>query len=190
MQEQLSSFVADRIKELRKKQSLTLDALAAAADVSKAMVSRIERNQVGVTIEVLSRISEALGVSISDLLDQNVKRRCVLQKIEDQPIVEDNTRGFSRRTLSPTFSNRSVEFVRNELAPGGETGVFTGHRKGVEEHIYVVEGELQAQVGDTQLIVGEGECLFFEANVDHSFKNTSNQTTVWLLVMSTGQLHR
>ncbi len=184
----LQSAIATRIGELRALRNETLDTLAAKSGVSKGMISRIEREKVGVSVETLSKISEALGVSISDLLRQNKRRKYVVCARNEQPIIEDKERGFFRRTLSPTFENRSVEFVHNVLKPGCKTPIFPAHRSGIEEHIFVLSGELTGHIDGEKITIAQGECLYFDASVDHSFRNDTHQDVSWVLVMSSGML--
>ena len=60
--------IAARIRELRAERGLTLDGLAEAADVSRAMLSRIERGESSPTAHLLGKICNGLGVTLSALL--------------------------------------------------------------------------------------------------------------------------
>ena len=189
MSKNLSSTIAAKLAELRSARGETLETLAAKSGVSKGMISRIEREEVGVSVETLGKISEALGVSISDLLQQDRRKKFFLHAPEHQPVIDDVDRGFVRRTLSPTFENRSIEFVHNTLEAGSETPVFPAHRPGIEEHIYVLHGTLTGMLGDEAVEICEGECLYYDASVTHSFRNNTDQTVVWILIMSSGALN-
>ena len=56
-----------RIKALRGQMRLTIDQLAAASGVSRAMISRIERGESSATAQLLNRLCSGLGVSLSTL---------------------------------------------------------------------------------------------------------------------------
>ena len=59
--------MANEIKEIRKKINLTQVELAKLIDVSQPRISRLEKQKT-ITIELLRKIAEKLGVSIKDLL--------------------------------------------------------------------------------------------------------------------------
>lgn len=52
----------------RKRRGLTQEALAGAAQLSIDMIKRLETGRVGASFDVISRLSEALGVDASELL--------------------------------------------------------------------------------------------------------------------------
>lgn len=65
-----SQVLCNRVTELRKKNKLTLDQLAAASGVSRSMLSQIERGQANPTLAVTFRIAQAFGITIGELVDQ------------------------------------------------------------------------------------------------------------------------
>ncbi len=64
-----------RIKELRTKQSISQQELAGTCGFEKANMSRIENGGTNPTILTLLKISAALKINLSDLMDhQDLKR--------------------------------------------------------------------------------------------------------------------
>jgi transcriptional regulator with XRE-family HTH domain len=59
-----------KIRELRKKRSMTQFDLACKCDFEKARLSRIETGQINPTIRSLYKISQALEVNITELFPQ------------------------------------------------------------------------------------------------------------------------
>jgi DNA-binding XRE family transcriptional regulator len=59
----------ERIRTLRKATGLTLDAVALKAEITKGSLCSIEKGQRPVGLAVLKRISRALGVSITVLVN-------------------------------------------------------------------------------------------------------------------------
>lgn len=65
-------MLGERIKALRKEQQLTISELAEKAGVAKSYLSSIERTkQTNPSIQFIEKISEALGVSVNDILNDN-----------------------------------------------------------------------------------------------------------------------
>ena len=58
-----------KIKELREEKNVSQQDLAAACNFEKSNMSRIEAGRTNFTIETLLKISEALGVSLNELVD-------------------------------------------------------------------------------------------------------------------------
>jgi len=64
--------VADRIKKCRTTKGLSQKEIAFGVGIDQAQYSRIESGKVEPTLSSLDKIAEALGVRLSDLLDDSV----------------------------------------------------------------------------------------------------------------------
>lgn len=58
--------VGQRIKQLRKEQELSQEALALKAEVDRTYVTDVENGRRNVSLEILERLIKALGVSFSE----------------------------------------------------------------------------------------------------------------------------
>src|ERR671917_1894509 len=131
-----------RVKELRKRRGMTLEALAERSGVSRAMLSKLERGEKNPTLVVTARIAEGFGVTLSGLLGTEERREVIVVPRERRMVMKDPETGFERQLLSPSFGARGVEFVRNVVPEGSSSGKFPPHRKGVEEYVVVERGWL------------------------------------------------
>lgn len=59
------------------------------------------------------------------------------------------------------------------------------HRE-MEENFHIINGEMNFQINDQQLIARPGTMLHVPAGVPHAFWNTSNQPTTMLVTMAPG----
>src|SRR5579884_4074235 len=65
----LNQRIAARVRELRTELSLSLDALAAKSDVSRSMISLIERGESSPTAVVLEKLAAGLNTTLGALFD-------------------------------------------------------------------------------------------------------------------------
>ena len=181
-------ILAEEVRTHRRQRDLSLESLALLSGVSRSMISKIERAEAAPSTTVLSRLAEALGVTFSRLMAPATEREVLLIPAARQPVLRDETSGFLRRCLSPVLPGRGIDWVLNTLPPGGETGDFIAHRRGVSEYIYVLRGRLRAEIGDRSMIVNEGDSLYFEADAGHSFKNIDTGPCEYFLVIDSSRL--
>ena len=66
---QLFSSIGERIRQLRTEQGISQQDLAARCNFEKSNMSRIEAGRTNLTLKNLYKISRALGVGMSDLVD-------------------------------------------------------------------------------------------------------------------------
>jgi transcriptional regulator with XRE-family HTH domain len=179
-----SGRLGSRVKELRRRRGLTLEELAGQSGVSRAMISKLERGEKNPTLVVAARLAEGLGVTLSQLAGMEERREVVVVPRERRMVMRDPETGFERQLLSPNFVGRGVEFIRNEIPQNSTSGEFPPHRKGVEEHIVVEQGSLKAMLAGEEYLLGEGDALYFEADVPHRFDNVGEGTCSYYLVIS------
>ncbi len=181
-----SERLGERVKELRGRRGLTLEALAEISGVSRAMISKLERGEKNPTLVVAAKLAEGLGVTLSQLVGVEERREVVVVPKEGRMVMRDPETGFERQLLSPTFVGRGVEFVRNSIPEGSTSGEFPPHRKGVVEYVVVERGKLRATLGGEEHLLEEGDAVYFEADVPHRFDNAGEGECSYYLVISSG----
>ena len=69
-----SEQLGKRVKELRGRRGLTLEALAERSGVSRAMISKLERGEKNPTLVVAAKLADGLGVTLSQLVGMEERR--------------------------------------------------------------------------------------------------------------------
>src|SRR5262249_4258858 len=137
--------IGARIRELRGAKGLTLDALAERADVSRAMLSRIERGESSPTAQLMNKVCGGLGITLSALFAEDAAAASPLARREAQTPWRDPATRYLRREVSP--AGASVDIVEVEF-PAGRSIAFDNMRMPeVEQQVWVLEGVLEMDVG-------------------------------------------
>lgn len=172
----------DNLRRLRKERNLTLDELSVCCGVSRAMISKIERGVSVPTATVLGKLAAGLEIGLSRLLGGQFPRHSLLVTPGEQPVFSDPESGLTRRSLSPLFPDRSVDFALNTL-PAGRSVSFPAHHDGVEEYLYVSRGELRVVASGETFNVKSGSMLFYHANTIHEFHNDTGDLVEFFIVV-------
>ncbi|MET0410934.1 MAG: helix-turn-helix domain-containing protein [Polyangiaceae bacterium] len=169
---------------MRVKRGLSLERLAKASGVSRAMLGQIELGQSTPTINVLWRISRALEVSFSALISQREKANTtVVLKRERAKLLTSQDGSFSSRALFPFDEPRKVEFYELRLQPGGVEAA-DPHPPGTTENLLVSAGALALVVDTESFQLSQGDAVHFQADVPHEYRNPGDTETVMYLVMT------
>src|ERR671911_2526653 len=182
-----SGRLGGRVRELRRRRSLTLEELAERSGVSRAMISKLERGEKNPTLVVAAKLAEGLGVTLSRLAGMEERRQVIVVPRERRMIMRDPETGFERQLLSPNSIGLGVEFIRNKIPRGSTSGEFPPHRKGVEEQIVVERGTLKAILAGEEYLLRQGDALYFEADLPHRFDNAGDEECTYYLVISSRQ---
>ncbi len=164
------SRLGEALKRRRQEKHLTLEQLSTKSGVSRAAISKIERGDSGASTPVLGKLAEALDLSISQLVGGKRSEPVLHIPRSQQPSFTEQESGFERRSLSPMYFGRGIDFVLNRLPPKAKTGPFPSHREGVEEHLYVTKGRLKVTLDGAEYTLETGDFLFYRGDLSHSFE--------------------
>jgi transcriptional regulator with XRE-family HTH domain len=176
MEDIVVSTVNDRIalqvRSLRAASGLSLQAMASRCDVSRSMISLIERGESSPTAVVLEKIATGLKVPLASLFDGQPARQEPVARREEQPVWRDPQSGYVRRNVSPSGSGSPIQLVEVAFPPGARVAYETAAREPrVHQQVWVLEGEISVTVGDVRHQLGTGDCLAMLLDRPISFHN-------------------
>ncbi|MGW3475627.1 helix-turn-helix domain-containing protein [Streptomyces althioticus] len=148
-----------RLSELRAEHGWSLGELAERSGVSRSTLSRAERAETSPTASLLNRLCAVYGRTMSQLLSEIEAEPAPVVRAAFQPVWQDRASGFVRRSVSPPHAGLRGELVEGRLTAGADIPYDRPPVPGLEQHIWVLEGALAVTVGDTEHLVGEGDCL-------------------------------
>lgn len=179
----LAPVVGGNLRRLRVKRALSLEKLSKLSGVSRAMLGQIELGQSAPTINVLWKISTALGVPFSGLIGQRQAGGVVVLRGENAKTLSSHDGSFSSRALFPFDEPRRVEFYELRLAAKGEEHA-DAHAPGTVENLVVSKGTAEIEVEGTRQLLGQGDAIVFEADAPHVYRNPGDGEAVMYLVMT------
>lgn len=161
------SLLPARLKQARRTQGLSLDAVAKLSGVSRSMVSQIERGESSPTIATLWNLTRALQVDFAGLLDaQDTPNRIEVLTQADAPTIENRGSGCTIRILSPPEDAGQHEVYELIFAPGGVLDS-QPHARGARENLTIIEGTLDITSGEARQQVTAGDTARYAADVAH-----------------------
>lgn len=177
-----------RLKMLRKSKKITLVELAKSSGVDAATISRIETGRMTGTLESHFRIATALGLKLTELYagieEARIKDAVSLQLPSTRADSYVHQAGKSSMVI---LTNRVLEKklmpALITIEPGGYTDV-DETKVGVERFLYVLEGTIEAKIGDTTHTLKHGSSLYFDASIPHQLRNLSQKVSRCFAVTS------
>lgn len=179
----LTPIVGSNLRRLRLQRGLSLERLAKASGVSRAMLGQVELGQSTPTINVLWKIARALEVPFSALITSRGGGGTVVMNAEKAKTLTSHDGRFSSRALFPFDAPRRVEFYELRLAPNG-LEIADPHPPGTQENLVVSVGTIEIAIDGKRHSLGTGDAIVFDADVPHSYRNPSNAEALLYLVMT------
>ncbi|MDH2591201.1 helix-turn-helix domain-containing protein [Acinetobacter nosocomialis] len=179
--------IAHRIRELRLARGYTLDVLAARCQVSRSAISLIERGETSPTAVVLEKLANGLEVPLTKIFTNETTNPSPQPFIRRNEQVEwqDPETGYVRRTVSPPNLKLPFQIVEIEFPPHARiTYEISESSKVVQQQLWVVEGQIDIQLGKNSYALGEGDCLAMQLDQPVIYSNNSSQVARYILVVS------
>lgn len=181
--------IAGRVRALRMAQGLTLDALAAKSEVSRSMLSLIERGESSPTAVVLDKIATGLGVSLASLFDDGNALPNPLARRAERVPWRDPASGYVRRNISPPNFPSPIHIVEIILPAGATVAYETGARDvSIHQQIWVQAGCIELSLGDVTYQLTADDCLAMQLDVPTTFHNPTAQPAHYIVVIVTEPL--
>jgi transcriptional regulator with XRE-family HTH domain len=172
--------LGSRIRRLRRNAGLTLEEVARAADISKSLLSQVERGLASPSINTLRRIAGALEVPIAALFlgsddcsngeSDRWGRRLVVRRNERKGLHVPRSK-VVYELLTPDL-NRRIEFIWIEYEPGSVTHPEPMSHPG-EENAVCLEGSVVVIVDGEEFVLNEGDSISFDSGRMHQVENRS-----------------
>ena len=148
------------LRQLRKRDGLTIQDLSRSSGVSPAVISKLERNQQNAELGTLFSLSRAFGMNVTDLL-LLAESRLAHRKTE----TSHASGGFTFREIH--YGN--VRLLFGTAKAGGRTSKPEVHQDDLEV-CWVLAGKVRISLpGERQVLAG-GQCIQFDAIQEHTYE--------------------
>lgn len=181
--ENLVLIVGQNMKRLRARRGLSLEGLAKASGVSRAMLGQIETGRSVPTINVVWKIACAFDVPFSTLIAAPGSEKIRFLPAGESKLLTSSSGAFSSRALFPFDGERRTEFYELKLKAKSVEEA-DAHAVGTMENLVVTRGKMEIQVGDEIRMLNAGDAILFEADQPHAYRNPGAEEAVAYLVMT------
>lgn len=182
----IESEIGRRIKASRIKKKFTLEQLAKQTGFTKGYLSRIEKSEKSPPLATLGIIARVLGITISYLVGEEEQQVSIsLVKKGERPLIprKGTAYEYAYEAVAHTFPNKKMEpfILTLPLKPKKKT--ITQHEG--EELLFVLEGTMKFLHGTQELIVEEGDCIYFDSSIPHFGESLGNKEAKCFMVIYT-----
>lgn len=169
----MNDLIAHNLRMIRRERELSLDKLASLSGVSKSMIRQIETGKSNPTIATLWKVANGLRIPLTALLQEESKE-VVLKSFANGTLLKGNADGCRLFTLVPFDSKRAFEIYYMEIEPGAILNS-EPHNGKPEEHLFVIEGEIEMEIDAEQYQIVSNQFLRFNANRAHKYENVGSE---------------
>lgn len=186
----INARIGGRVRALRAELGLSLDALAAKCDVSRSMISLVERGESSPTAVVLEKIATGLGVTLAALFADGSAPPSPVSRREDRAPWRDPQSGYLRRNISPPNFPSPIQIVEVVLPAGARVAYETGAREvAIHQQIWVQEGSIEVTLGEATHRLAAGDCFAMQLDDAMTFYNFTDEPARYVVIIASDRPH-
>ena len=183
MNEQIKQ-IAERLAGLRDALEITPEEMAKVCNLTPEQYMKLESGTVDISVSVLHQISQAYGVELTTLMfGDEPKMSSYFVTRAGKGISIERTKAYKYQSLAAGFMNRNADpfIVTVEPKPDIEPIHYNSHSG--QEFNLVLKGRMLVNIEGKDLILNEGDSLYFNAKLPHGMKALDGKPVRFLAVI-------
>lgn len=183
MQEKIRE-VAARIRELRENLNVSIEDMADYLKVSTSAYADYEKGETDIPASILFGIAHKFNVDMAVLLtgeEPHMKYFTVTRK--DKGVAVERRTQYKYQNLAANFMHKKAEpfLVTVEPKSTGKAPEMNTHPG--QEFDYVIQGVLRVFIHGNELILREGDSIYFDSGCPHAMEAMENAPAKFLAII-------
>jgi transcriptional regulator with XRE-family HTH domain len=178
--------LGEKLRTLRLRKSMGLVELGKHTGLSAAMLSKLERGKLFPTLPTLLRIALVFGIGLEYFFTDARKRHVVaIARKKERLRFPDSPGGgsiaYNFESLDFKATERKLNAFYAEFEPVAPEKSRPHQHPGVEL-LYLISGKLELTIGSEQFCLDEGDAIYFDSAVRHSYHRASKNRCTGVIV--------
>lgn len=169
------SYIAQKIKNLRKSQGITLEQLARSIGKTKSYISMLENEKAIPSLSTLKEIASFFGMTIADFFEEDIEKANFYKEVfdfeTDADLIYSKKNEFNLYLLHKNKSLKMKTYIV-ELFPGG--GYSQSLKHDGEEQGLIIEGQIELIIDENSYHLKKGQYFYFDSSKSHRVRNISD----------------
>lgn len=183
MDEQIRQ-IAERLRGLRDALELTTEDIARDCDIPVEEYRLAETGESDISVSMLQKIARRYEISLDALMfGQEPKMSSYFLTRAGKGTSIERTKAYKYQSLAAGFINRTADpfIVTVEPKPDDEPMHYNSHVG--QEFNLVLEGKMMISIDGKDLILNEGDSLYFNSKLPHGMKALDGKTVKFLAII-------
>lgn len=176
--------IAERLKGLREVLELTVEEVADTCKLSAEKYLELESGTVDISVSILHRISHAYGVELTTLMfGDEPKMNAYFVTRKGKGISVERTKAYKYQSLAAGFSKRKADPFMVTVHPKPNDEPIYQNTHAGQEYNYVISGRMLIQIGGKEIILEDGDSIYFNSEQPHGMKALDGKEVKFLAII-------
>lgn len=174
--------IAERLRGLREALEMNTDEFATRAGVNQTEYERYESGNFDIPMSLLFGVAQTFGIDTTELLAGETARASVFFVTrKGTGISVERRKAYKYQALGAGFTGNKSEVFEVTVEPGDKAISLNSHTG--QEFNYVLQGTMQLHIAGNDLVLYEGDSIYFDASKPHGMKALNGEKVVFLAVI-------
>lgn len=176
--------IAERLQGLRDVLDLTPEEVAESCQMSVENYLKMESGVNDISVSALQQIARKYNVALDVLMfGEEPKMSTYFLTRKGSGVSVERTKAYKYQALASGFRGRKADPFMVTVEPKPEdTPIHFNSHEG-QEFNYVIEGRLLLNLDGKELILNEGDSLYFNSTTPHGMKALDGKTVKFLAII-------
>jgi transcriptional regulator with XRE-family HTH domain len=183
MTEQIKQ-IAERIKEMREISSISAETLAQKLGLTTEIYSGYESGNIDIPVGILFEIAELFNIELSVLLGGDNPKLHVYGVVRNgKGLKLERRKQYKYESLANNFIHKKAEPFMVTIDPHDEQPMTDFNSHPGQEFNYVIKGSMLTVIDGHEIILNEGDSLYFDSGCKHAMKALNNEQVKFLAIV-------
>jgi transcriptional regulator with XRE-family HTH domain len=176
--------IAERLKGLRDVLEISVEEMAEACKISPEEYLKLESGTVDISVSILHNVSQVYGVELTTLMFGDEPRMSAyFVTRRGKGVSVERTQAYKYQSLAAGISKRKADpfMVTVHPKPDCEPMYLNSHAG--QEYNYVVSGRMLIRINGKDLILEEGDSIYFDSELPHGMKALDGEEVKFLAII-------
>ncbi len=174
--------IGSRIRELRELSKISPEEMAGYLKVPLETYCGYESGHLDIPASLLFKIAQRLDVDMSLLLTgQEPKMSIFTVTRKGEGVEVERRKQYRYQSLAGRFAHKKAEPFIVTVEPRSEKPAVYSHPG--QEFDYILEGTIKIYIHNNEIVLNEGDSIFFDSSYDHAMEALNNRPARMLVIV-------
>ncbi|MDR3267717.1 MAG: XRE family transcriptional regulator [Tannerella sp.] len=183
MNEQIKQ-IAERLAGLRDALEIRVEDMAKTCNVSTEEYLRLESGTVDISVSLLHTIAQTYGIELTVLMfGDEPKMNAYFVTRKGKGVAVERTKAYKYQSLAAGFTKRKADPFMVTVHPKPEDEPIYLNTHAGQEYNYVISGRLLLRINGKDLVLEEGDSIYFNSELPHGMKALDGNKVCFLAII-------
>ncbi len=176
--------IGERIRGLRDAIDFSPAEMAHRLEVDEAVYLQFETGEKDISVSFLQRIEREFNVDLATLMfGTEPKMNAYFITRKDKGVSVERVSAYKYQSLTSGFTNNVAEVFVVTVEPKPMEDDFYQNIHAGQEFNMILEGSMMLKINGKDLILNEGDSIYFDSSLPHGMKALNNKQVKFLTVV-------